>query len=152
MALMTELPTITVGAVSLVTRSPTPVDKLCLRLHTSDTGCNVTPQITDTICRSTRPLASITKAKSPNIELLEWYFRPLDQWPSGQMGERKLLCVSEKCFTKFSKAKHFTIYHRGFYGQWKILYKFDYILFTNKPLKMGKNIEKYFTLKQIKSL
>ena len=34
------------------------------------------------------------------------------------------------------------------YSQWKIFYKFDYILPTNKHKKIGKNfLKKYFTSK-----
>ena len=39
--------------------------------------------------------------------------------------------VFGKYFTKFSKVKHFTTFYKGFYGQRKIFYEFDYILPRN---------------------
>ena len=39
--------------------------------------------------------------------------------------------------------KRFIIFNKGFSAQWKISYKFDYILHANKYLKM----EKHFTSK-----
>ena len=58
--------------------------------------------------------------------------RPLNRWLSDQMGEGKPLCVFEKYFTKISKVKHFTTFYKWFYNQWKIFYKFDYILSAKK--------------------
>ena len=64
------------------------------------------------------------------------------------MGEGKQLYIFGKCFTNFSKVKHFIIFYKKFYSQWKIFYKFDYILPTNKHLKNGKTFLKNILLQK----
>ena len=57
--------------------------------------------------------------------------------------EGKPLCIFVKYFTKILKVKYFTTFYKGFFGQQKIFYLFDYILHANKYVKIGKHFKIY---------
>ena len=49
--------------------------------------------------------------------------------------------------------KSFTIFfYKGFYGQWKIFYKFDHILHANKHRKLGKHFLENILLQNKRSI
>ena len=105
--------------------------KWCL-YQTSNIGCS---------CNAVSLAIELRASVTGEVYLATGLLRPLAQWPSDQMGEGKLPCVFWKVFYQIFKDKKFYNFLLKILLTRKNIYEFDYILLTNKFLKM----EKYFT-------